>query len=158
MKAKVSALGSFDTVSEPCGLVTPPGCLTSRLLSLCSSGWETWHSGALCASVTPLPLHFPNVNILEACVLYLGEFTPQPVPGDTEMSFGDRLHGQEPAFVLSVLCRIECLGQARGLHCYSAGPTLQTPLEASLRVMVWKRPFQACQKVISLYLRGCRIE
>lgn len=33
-------------------------------------------------------------------------------------------------------CGIECLGQARGLRCYSAEPMLQRAFETSLLVMV----------------------
>lgn len=47
-------------------------------------------------------------------------------------------------------CGIECL---RDLHCYSAGlPVL--PLEG----YGVKKPCQACQKMISLCLRGCGTE
>lgn len=145
---KVSILRSFDTVSESCGLVNPswPAHILCHWLLLCSSRWEIWYSGALCISVTPLPLHFPNVNNSKSLCALFGWVYATACPRWHRDVFWGPASRAGACIRAFCTCGIECLGQARGLHCYSAGPMLHTPLEASLRVMVWKGPFRLVRK------------
>lgn len=106
----------------------------------------------LCVSVTPLPLHFPDVRGTESLCTLFGWVDPTAFPSVLGRGLAVR---STPS--CSLCMGIECLSQSRGLHCYSAG-RIPDIFRAFSSGHGMKRPFQACQKIISLYRRGCGTE